>query len=235
MYTDMHSHGAQRACDRNAQQWCRWQFLLINDLISEPGLLVHNYFDCDVEADSENIRTGNHIEHLTIDVQYYTLTDLVLCFELLPFLTHFTNGACPLGSLEEQASNRSYLPVNFRITKAASDLLTPDGCNPPRCRRLQVLNLNLTFMSGFPHLSDADLLHFIQQRMKAAETVKSEVVPLTSVTFASLNEMEMDICPFLQQYIEDGPWPIMAVSIPPGAFSSYNGLMKREKDRVFYV
>ncbi|KAF8968737.1 hypothetical protein BDZ97DRAFT_1755035 [Flammula alnicola] len=44
----------------------------------------------------------------------------------------------------------------------------------------------------------------VLKRMKAAETVKSDVAPLTSVTFASLKEKEMDIRPFLQQYIEDG-------------------------------
>ncbi|KAF8959257.1 hypothetical protein BDZ97DRAFT_2078204 [Flammula alnicola] len=185
-------------------------------------------------------RNGSHIERLTTDVQFYTLEDLVLCFELLPFLTHFTIEVCPLGISDEQASNRPYLPINSKLIKATLDLLAPDGSNPTPCRRLQVLNLNLRFMSG-SHLSDTDLLGFIQQRMRAAEAAESDIASLTSVTFTSLEVMEADIRPFLQQYIEDGmkldlsyrpPIPLM---ISPGFFSPRNGLLEREKEGVFYV
>ncbi|KAF8953635.1 hypothetical protein BDZ97DRAFT_591673 [Flammula alnicola] len=84
------------------------------EFLDAPSLHVISYHSMSWPTNSRHShlltllsRTGNRVESLTIDVQYYSLADLMQCFELIPFLTHFTNRACPLDTSEEQANNHT--------------------------------------------------------------------------------------------------------------------------------
>ncbi|PPQ70456.1 hypothetical protein CVT26_013903, partial [Gymnopilus dilepis] len=72
-------------------------------------------------------RTSGRVEELIIDIQFFALSDLVECFELVPLLKVFRNRKSRLGISREQARLRSgaHFPTKLRVAKTVLELFVP--------------------------------------------------------------------------------------------------------------
>ncbi|KAF8170152.1 hypothetical protein BJ912DRAFT_997772 [Pholiota molesta] len=122
-------------------------------------------------------RTNTRLERLTTNIQFFTLVDLLECFDMTPSLTHLTN-------------------IRWK-------LLTPAANRPVYLPKLQVIDFDSTALDM--RLSDWELIKFIRCRMdNASRNSDAQVAALTEVSIVSTNDMEVDIRAHLSEYISNG-------------------------------
>ncbi|KAF8184246.1 hypothetical protein BJ912DRAFT_881144 [Pholiota molesta] len=149
-------------------------------------------------------RTNASVERLTTNIQFFTLADLLKCFEMTPSLTHLTNIRCASGFSSNQRRLRQSLPVAPKMLTALLDVLTPAPHRPLYLPDLQVVDFDSTNLQM--QLSDFEIVNFIRSRMDGAARTSNriQVAALTKVSFVLSNDMENDIRPQLSDYIANG-------------------------------
>ncbi|KAF8176946.1 hypothetical protein BJ912DRAFT_986454 [Pholiota molesta] len=166
--------------------------------------------------------TNLKLERLTTNIQFYTLRDLVECFDMTPHLTHLTN------------------IHSHKMLSALLGLLAPAQDFPVLLPNLQVIHLDMKGV--YMQVSDRELLDFIRSRMdNAYRKAYSEVrvAALTEISFVSTEMMEIDIRAQLADYIAEGmklnlTYPGFA-SPSPMARSVYLPHIEGQTRRIDYV
>lgn len=171
------------------------------------------------------LRTNNSVESLTTDLQFFMVSDIIECMELVPSLTQLINKRSRLGVSREQARSRSYLPFIVKLMKGILDILLPNPYRECLCPKLQAIHLKDSLI-----LSDQDAANFIQGRLDASKQLG--IAQLTEVSITFTRELTFDVQAQLQSYIDEGLK--LQLTFPPARkasaanFSPLNGLVKRD-------
>ncbi|KAF9477104.1 hypothetical protein BDN70DRAFT_881529 [Pholiota conissans] len=151
-------------------------------------------------------RTGMNLERLTTNIQFLTLSDLLECFDLVPALTHFSNGHGNVSYSPSQRRMRYSLPVAPRMVSALLGILTPSRDERVYLPKLQVVKFDMNGLQM--QVYDKEIMGFVRGRMEfASEThaeVGAQVVPLTRVSFMGIGEKELDLEKEFAGYVADG-------------------------------
>ncbi|KAH9487421.1 hypothetical protein JR316_0001496 [Psilocybe cubensis] len=171
------------------------------------------------------LRTNNRVEVLTTDLQFFMVSDIIECMELVPSLRCLVNVRSKLGVSREQARSRSYLPFIVKLMKGILDILLPNSYRECLCPRLEIIRLKDSLI-----LSDQDAANFIQTRLEASKELG--IARLTEVSITFTREPLIDIEAHLQPYIQEGlklhvAFPA-ARKVTVSNFNPLNGLVKRD-------